>query len=79
MDGDAYILELAPSIDALPAADWDRLAGMANPFVSHAFLKALEDGGATGGDSGWDPMHLVLRDAEEFASSSKRIHSRLVE
>ena len=64
MDGDAYILELAPSIDALPAAEWDRLAGTANPFVSHAFLKALEDGGATGGDSGWDPMHLVLRDAE---------------
>ena len=34
------------------------------PFVSHAFLRALEVGGATGGDSGWDPMHLVLRDAE---------------
>ena len=64
MDGDAYILELAPSIDALTAAEWDRLAGSSNPFVSHAFLKALEDGGATGGDSGWDPMHLVLRDAE---------------
>jgi len=64
MDGDAFTLELAPSIDALPAAEWDRLAGTANPFVSHAFLKALEDGGATGGDSGWDPMHLLLRDAE---------------
>ena len=64
MDGDAYILELAPAIDALPAAAWDQLAGTANPFVSHAFLKALEDGGATGGDSGWEPMHLVLRDAE---------------
>ena len=36
----------------------------ANPFVSHEFLHALEAGGATGGDSGWDPMHLVLRDSE---------------
>jgi len=63
MDGDAYTLDLAPSISAVPAADWDRLAGPSNPFVSHAFLKALEDGGAVGGDSGWDPMHLVLRDA----------------
>jgi len=64
MDGDSFTLDLAPSIDTLPASDWDRLAGPSNPFVSHAFLKALEDGGATGGDSGWDPMHLVLRDAE---------------
>ena len=68
MDGDAYTLDLAPSINAIPATDWDRVAGPSNPFVSHAFLKALEDGGAVGGavggDSGWDPMHLVLRDAE---------------
>ncbi|MGC6454171.1 MAG: GNAT family N-acetyltransferase [Candidatus Puniceispirillaceae bacterium] len=64
MDGDSFTLDLAPSIAEIPAAEWDRLAGVANPFVSHAFLRALEDGGATGGDSGWDPMHLVLRDAD---------------
>lgn len=64
MDGDSFTLDLAPSIAALPAAEWDQLAGGDNPFVSHAFLRALEDGGATGGDSGWDPMHLVLRDAD---------------
>jgi len=64
MDGDSFTLDLAPSIAEIPAAEWDRLAGGANPFVSHAFLRALEDGGATGGDSGWDPMHLVLRDAD---------------
>ena len=64
MDGDAFTLDLAPSIAGISADDWDRVAGTANPFVSHAFLSALEDGGATGGDSGWDPVHLVLRDAE---------------
>ena len=64
MDGDSFILELAPSIADIPATEWDAIAGMSNPFVSHAFLRALEVGGATGGDSGWDPMHLVLRDAE---------------
>ena len=64
MDGDAFTLDLDPSIAEIPAAEWDRVAGTANPFVSHAFLRALEDGGATGGDSGWDPMHLVLRDAD---------------
>ena len=64
MDGDAFTLDLAPSIAGISADDWDRVAGTANPFVSHAFLSALEDGGATGGDSGWDPVHFVLRDAE---------------
>ena len=64
MDGDSFTLDLATSITALPATDWDNVAGTNNPFVSHAFLSSLEDGGATGGDSGWDPMHLVLRNAE---------------
>ena len=64
MDGDTFTLDLAPSIAEIPAADWDRVAGTANPFVSHAFMRALEDGGATGGDSGWDPMHLILRDSD---------------
>ena len=64
MDGDSFTLDLTTSITALPAAEWDSVAGTKNPFVSHAFLSSLEDGGATGGDSGWDPMHLVLRNAD---------------
>lgn len=48
------------------AAAWDACANPAatnfNPFVSHAFLKALEDAGTVGGRSGWTPRHLVLMD-----------------
>jgi hypothetical protein len=32
-----------------------------NPFVSHAFLSALEESGSVGGRSGWTPLHLVAR------------------
>ena len=64
MDGDALTLDLAPAINSIPAAEWDAVAGSANPFVSHAFLAALEDGQATGGDTGWEAMHLALRDAD---------------
>ena len=63
MDGDSLTLDLATSIDTVPAAEWDAVAGRANPFVSHAFLAAMEAGGATGGDSGWGPTHLVVRQA----------------
>ena len=41
------------SVGAIAAADWDALAGqgtgLANPFVSHAFLTALEESGSVGG------------------------------
>ena len=52
-------------IGALPAAEWDACAGLApdgraaNPFVSHAFLSALEDAGCGGGRTGWRPAHLA--------------------
>ena len=53
---------IAPSIGALPAADWDALAGPDNPFVSHAFLTALEDSGSVGPGTGWTPAPLVIED-----------------
>jgi predicted N-acyltransferase len=61
MDGSALNLHIGTEMAAIDAAEWDTLAGSANPFISHAFLQALEKGGAVGGDSGWDPMHLLLR------------------
>jgi uncharacterized protein len=61
MDGSALNLHIGTEMAAIDAAEWDALAGPANPFISHAFLQALEKGGAVGGDSGWDPMHLLLR------------------
>ena len=49
-------------IDAIPATDWDACAGPDNPFLRHAFLKALEDSGSVGRKTGWLPQHLILAD-----------------
>jgi predicted N-acyltransferase len=61
-------VDLVPSIASLDAAQWDACANADrtrfNPFVSHAFLKALEDSRAVGGHTGWLPRHLVTRDEE---------------
>ncbi|MBB5731800.1 hypothetical protein FHS61_000804 [Altererythrobacter atlanticus] len=54
---------MAPSVGSFPAADWDTLAGSGNPFMSHAFLTALEDSGSVGPGSGWTPAPLVIEDA----------------
>ena len=44
----------------IPAADWDALRPDGNPFVSHAFLHALEDTGCIRPAWGWQAHHLGL-------------------
>ena len=56
---DAIEIRVVARIAELPAAEWDRLAG-ANPFVSHAFLSALEDSGSATRETGWLPQHLAV-------------------
>ena len=61
-DGD-LIARVAPGVGAIPADQWDALAGRGNPFVGHAFLTALEDSGSVGPGTGWDPAPIVIEDA----------------
>ena len=56
-------LRVVESIGAIDAARWDACAGAANPFVSHAFLLALEESGCIGGRTGWHARHVVAEDA----------------
>jgi predicted N-acyltransferase len=51
---------MASSVGAQSAAAWDGLTDGGNPFVSHAFLSALEDSGSLGGRSGWQPAPLLI-------------------
>ena len=55
-------LSLHGSIHEVGPADWDACAGTDNPFVSHAFLSAVEDSGSAGARTGWLPRHAALRD-----------------
>jgi len=61
--GDSVSIKVVDGIDKVAAADWDACAGPDNPFVSHAFLKALEDAGAVSAETGWLPQHLIMEDA----------------
>ncbi len=55
---------IAGSVGELPQDQWDALAGTGNPFVSHAFLTALEDSGSVGAGSGWTPAPIVIAGAD---------------
>lgn len=60
-----WSLTLHPSIHEIDPALWDQCAGDDNPFVSHAFLAALEDSGSIGPQTGWLARHAALRDGAE--------------
>ena len=63
-------LSLHPQIADIPAADWDACAGTldggGNPFVSHAFLSAMEDSGSANNRTGWLPQHAALREGDRI-------------
>jgi predicted N-acyltransferase len=61
---------IASGVSAIPAAQWDALAGSGDPFVSHAFLALLEESGSVGPDTGWTPLPiLVERDGRTVAAA----------
>ena len=64
-DGSESItIKVCNGIGEIDAAAWDACAGADNPFLSHAFLGALEDSGSASAESGWQPQHLVVEDAD---------------
>ncbi|MGD9501969.1 MAG: GNAT family N-acetyltransferase [Methyloceanibacter sp.] len=71
--GETLSLRVAARMRDIAAKDWDACAqgGAAldqgplcpdNPFISHAFLTALEDSGSATRATGWLPRHLLLED-----------------
>ena len=55
------IAKLASGVSGLNSYAWDRLAGH-DPFVSHAFLSALEESGSVGKGTGWTPATILVED-----------------
>jgi predicted N-acyltransferase len=55
------IAKIASGVSGLNARAWDRL-GNGDPFLSHAFLSALEDSGSVGPGTGWTPAPILVED-----------------
>jgi len=55
------IAKLASGVSGLNSHAWDRLSGE-DPFVSHAFLSALEESGSVGKGTGWTPATILVED-----------------
>ena len=49
-----------PTIEAVDATHWDALVSHDQPFLRHAFLRALEHSGSVSRATGWEPCHLSV-------------------
>lgn len=72
MSGLAHALQprFHTRIAEIPAPAWDALRPDDNPFLSHAFLDALERTGCIREDWGWAPHHLGLYDGEQLVAAA---------
>jgi uncharacterized protein len=61
------------SLSDVPAAEWDRLwahePARVTPFLSHAWLDALEQSGAASPSRGWSGRHLLFRRAGRLVAA----------
>lgn len=55
------LAKIASGVSGLNAHAWDRL-GTGDPFVTHAFLSALEDSGSVGAGTGWTAAPILVED-----------------
>jgi predicted N-acyltransferase len=65
--GKPVVVRIASRIADVPAQEWDACScgiatQAANPFITYAFLKALEESGSATRNTGWLPHHLLLED-----------------
>ena len=61
--GEAIAIRVVERIETIDAAAWDACAGTDNPFLTYAFLHALEASGSATAETGWRPQHLVAEDS----------------
>jgi predicted N-acyltransferase len=64
---DTFQLEILDRLSDIPASEWNALLPEdAGPFLRHEFLSTLEETGCVGGNTGWQVVHLVLKDGQNL-------------
>ncbi|MDX1444165.1 MAG: GNAT family N-acetyltransferase [Gammaproteobacteria bacterium] len=54
---------------AFSPAAWDSLDPSGNPFVSHAFLAAMESSGSVTTETGWEPCHIGVNGGDSLLAA----------
>ena len=59
---EAVTINLIRDVSSVSAEQWNACAGTDDPFLSHAFFRALEESGSVCTETGWLPHHLSITD-----------------
>jgi predicted N-acyltransferase len=62
-------VELAEGVAEIARDEWNALVGAASPFLEWEWLASLEEAGAVGGESGWQPRPLLIREGERLVAA----------
>jgi predicted N-acyltransferase len=54
------VARLGRGVASFDREEWDRCAGTDDPFLSHAFLSALEESGSATARTGWQPVPIAI-------------------
>jgi predicted N-acyltransferase len=81
MDGtDALTISVIGDLANIDRAAWDKLANPEgepyDPFLSWDFLQALEESGCASSPKGWQPAHLIARDAGGAAVGAMPLYAK---
>ena len=60
MSGEPVVARIGEGVASFAAEDWDACAGTDDPFLTHAFLAALEDSGSAAASTGWRPLPVAI-------------------
>ncbi len=60
MSGEPIVARIGGGIADFDAAAWDACAGADDPFLTHAFLSALEESGSATAETGWRPLPIAI-------------------
>ena len=63
-------IEVVSSLAEVAAEEWDALVQPDDPFTEHAFLHALETSQSVGPGTGWQPVHLLARQADTIVGAA---------
>ena len=70
------VARVASGVADLPKKQWDACAGTANPFVSWDFLAALERSASVGPGTGWQPLPLLIDDADGRIAAAAPLYGK---
>ncbi|MCJ2184211.1 GNAT family N-acetyltransferase [Novosphingobium sp. 1949] len=60
MNGGEFVARVHGAVGSLPADAWDALVPGGNPFMTHAFLSAMEDSRSVGEGTGWTAVPITI-------------------